>query len=59
LDVHSLCKQSLGDKFKIQNLFLSLVEALPEFLAVVSDNLLCFYSNWAFPLLTHQRAFFT
>lgn len=34
LDVHSPCKQPSGDKFKIQNLFISLFETLPEFLTV-------------------------
>lgn len=32
LDVHSFCKLLSGDKFKPQNLFISLVETLPEFL---------------------------
>lgn len=32
-------KPPSGDKFKFQNLFLFLAEALPEFLAVVSDKL--------------------
>lgn len=39
LDVHSFCKLLSGDKFKTQNLFISLVETLPEFLPVLLSQI--------------------
>lgn len=39
LDVHSLCKLLLGVKFKTQNLFISLVETLPEFLTALLSQI--------------------